>query len=78
MSRQMHDFFDRIEDLFVTNEAGEEVFWPQGGGYYNAYVLRAIADELDTRNRPWEDRLEEYFEEHPPTQIDLFFAALDS
>lgn len=64
--RAMQDFFERIEDHFVTNEAGDEVFWPpaqNNGGYYDAHVLRAIATELDKRNAPWRDRMEEYFED---------------
>lgn len=72
----MQDFFERIEGDFVTNEAGEEVFWPTGnGGYYNAYVLRAIADELDTRNGPWNDILDEYFESCPPPDSELSFVS---
>lgn len=60
------EYLDRIvEKDFVTNVDGEEVFWPEGGnGYYSSYILRAIADELDKMNGPYNDRLEEYFEEH--------------
>lgn len=64
--RAMYDYFERIEDSFVMNTAGDEVFWPTGNnGYYDAFVLRAIADELDKRNGPWNDMVEEYFENHP-------------
>lgn len=77
--RAMHDYFDRIEGDFVTNEAGDEVFWPTGNnGYYDSYVLRAIADELDKRNAPWNDRLEEWFENNPPRPCEEFSFAPDT
>jgi hypothetical protein len=69
----MHDFFERIETDFVTNEAGDEVFWPtKNGGYYDAHVLRAIADELDKRNGPWNDRVEDWFENRPQGPCEEF------
>lgn len=58
------EWIDRITETdFITNEAGDEVFWPTGNhGYYDAFMLRAIADELDKMNGPWNERVEEYFE----------------
>lgn len=71
--RAMHDYFERIEESFVTDNDGSEVFWPTGNnGFYDAFVLRAIATELDKRNGPWNDRLEEWFETHPPVPCEDF------
>jgi hypothetical protein len=65
--KSMQDYLERIEDDFVTENDGFEVFWPEGDhGYYDAAVLRAIADELDKRNGPWKDQLEEWEESCGP------------
>lgn len=60
----MQEYIDRVTKRdFVTNEAGDEVFWPTDNrGYYDSFTLRTIADELDKMNGPWNDRIEEYFE----------------
>jgi hypothetical protein len=58
----------RGSDLFASNgvkigqilakEDGYYDFWPElGGGYWPAYLLRAIADMLDTMNKPWDDQI---------------------
>lgn len=47
-------YFVRIASDFVVENDGYAVFWPQGNnGFYDAFVLRAIADELDRRNADW-------------------------
>jgi hypothetical protein len=44
------------EKDFVTDVDGYLYFWaPQGGGGWASYALRIIADELDRRNKPWDD-----------------------
>lgn len=71
--RYMTAYLERIEDDFVTNEAGDEVFWPTGNnGYYDSVVLRAIADELDKMNGPWNDTVEEWFELNPASPCEDF------
>lgn len=61
--RAMQHYLERVESDFITNDDGYEVFWPEGnGGYYASHVLRAIADELDKRNGPYDDMVNEYLE----------------
>lgn len=55
---------EHLEDNFVTDVDGYEYYWPSGNGHYAAHHLREIADELDKRNGPWNDIIEEYFEIH--------------
>ena len=50
---------------FVKDVDGFTYWWPMGGGYWPAHALRTIADELDRINKPWEDEINKYFEEHP-------------
>lgn len=48
---------------FVTGDDGFVVFWPEGQrGAFEAWHLRAIADELDRRNEKWLKQMNEYFE----------------
>jgi hypothetical protein len=58
----------RGSDLYAANgvkigqilakEDGYYDFWPEhNGGYWPAYMLRAIADMLDTMNKPWDDQI---------------------
>lgn len=50
---------------FVVVEDGSTVFWPRKiSGYLAAHVLRWIADELDKRNKPVLENIEEYFRYH--------------
>jgi len=44
---------------FVTEVDGYIYYWPDKSphGYLAAYHLRAIADELDRRNKPWDDQI---------------------
>lgn len=72
--RAMSEYLERIEGDFITNDDGYEVFWPEGNhGYYDPFVLRAIADELDKRNGPWDDQINEYFENLGPIPTDVSF-----
>lgn len=40
---------------FVTDVDGFIYWWPSGSGHHSSHHLRWIADELDRRNKPWED-----------------------
>tara|TARA_R110000824_G_scaffold172833_2_gene350795 strand:- start:4942 stop:5280 length:339 start_codon:yes stop_codon:yes gene_type:complete len=50
--------FDWLDDGFVYYFPGPRK------GCLSAWSLRAIADELDRRNKQHEDEIEEYFKEH--------------
>ena len=48
----------------LAKEDGFYDFWPElRGGYWEAHVLRAIADLLDEKNKPWQESIDKYFEE---------------
>ncbi len=40
---------------FVRDVDGFVYYAPEGWGHLSAWVLRAIADELDRRNAPWQE-----------------------
>ncbi len=46
---------------FINGDDGYWHYWPTGHGYLTACQLRIIADELDKRNEPWHNSMEEYF-----------------
>lgn len=43
------------EKDFVTDVDGYVYWWPTGGGHWASYALRIVADELDRRNAPWDE-----------------------
>ena len=46
----------------IAKEDGYYDFWPDlKGGYWSAYVLRAIADLLDDMNASWDKEINDYF-----------------
>lgn len=47
---------------FVMLEDGFVYYWPNKSGAISAHELRALADEIDRRNRDWHDQINEYFE----------------
>lgn len=51
---------------FVTFEDGYVYFWPGNcmHGALPAWALRALADELDRRNAPWDALIEQYHREN--------------
>ena len=52
---------------FVTGDDGFVCFWPAKVlGAFTSHNLRVIADELDKRNKAWEEDIEKYFRENPP------------
>jgi hypothetical protein len=51
---------------FVFNDDGYIYYFPKElNGYLSSHQLRFIADELDKRNKPWDDSIAEYFANHP-------------
>ena len=47
----------------ISGDDGFFAFWPElRGGFWEAHVLRAIADNLDKINAPWEKQIEAYFD----------------
>ena len=53
------------EGDIVRGDDGFYVYWPRRAGALPAYQLRALADELDRLNEPYEKELNKYFEENP-------------
>ena len=52
---------DRQE--FVTDSDGFVYWWPDGSsnGHLSSAHLRWIADELDSRNKEWAEKIDSYF-----------------
>lgn len=50
-----------LESNFVLDVDGFYYYWPDGNGHYAAHHLRDIADELDKRNRAWEEHIKKEF-----------------
>jgi hypothetical protein len=48
---------------FISLEDGYYYYWPHSGKGFSADNLRAIADELDRKNKPWDDQVQAYFNE---------------
>jgi hypothetical protein len=56
MSKEPKDFIKFVKDEFITDVDGFVYYWPKGSsGHYAAWMLRAIADELDQRNAAWQE-----------------------
>ena len=54
---------------FVRDVDGFLYYFPTvGGGHFSSDILRIIADELDKRNKPWQDQIEKDFEALPEFQ----------
>lgn len=53
-----------IKDDIIQDVDGYYYFWPaEGGGYFNEFTLRVIADHLEELNKPWDDEINKYFDE---------------
>lgn len=50
---------------FVYLEDGFLYYEPKGAGVISAHDLRQLADELDKRNKKWEEEINEYFRTRP-------------
>jgi hypothetical protein len=49
---------------FIAGDDGYYMYWPTTNlGAYTAHNLRIIADELDRKNKPWDDQVQAYFSE---------------
>jgi len=48
---------------FFTDVSGYIYWWPHEstGGFLSSHQLRAIADELDRRNKPFDDEVQAFF-----------------
>jgi hypothetical protein len=65
----LHAFYENGVGLGVLYREvdGFWVYAPElHGGFWTAHVMRAIADELDRRNKPWEDEINAYFARSAP------------
>lgn len=54
----------KIGEALMTEDGFFNFFPEQNNGYWPPHLLRSIADELDKINKPWEDQINKYFEEH--------------
>jgi hypothetical protein len=48
---------------FISLEDGYYYWPPSGQVVFSADNLRAFADELDRKNKPWDDQVQAYFNE---------------
>jgi hypothetical protein len=56
----------RLGDI-DTNEDGHYHYWPElRGGYWDAPIMRAIADKLDELNKPIEEEEDTFFKAYFP------------
>lgn len=55
----------------VRDVDGYYYFWPtKNEGHYSSQHLREIANHLDELNKPYEESIDEYFRNNPPTDTD--------
>lgn len=61
---------------FVQDVDGYVYYSPNGAnGHLSAWMLRALADELDQRNAPWDAQINRYFADHaqpPSLELEAF------
>lgn len=49
----------------VVGVDGFYVYWPaRSDGYWDSHTMRKIADKIDELDKPWQDNINEYFEQH--------------
>jgi hypothetical protein len=66
MTEAEEKFIARVDarDEFALDVDGFWYYWPKrNGGSISTWMLRAIADELDRRNEPWQREIDAYFAE---------------
>lgn len=69
------EIIKRIDERrdFVTYVDGFVYYWPTTRGHHSTHVLRVIADELEKRDKPWEEIIARDFngvqEETGPSEI---------
>jgi len=64
MNQEAQKIIQRVDeagDIFPL-EDGFYYYGSSGGGALSSWNLRVIADELDKRNKDWDDQLNEHFE----------------
>ena len=61
----MSRLLEAVKDDLLVGDDGYVVFWPAGTGKgaYTSTNLREIADEIDRRNKPWDDQLQKYIKQ---------------
>lgn len=56
-----HDNGVKLGEI-IMSEDGYYVFFPElREGFWEAYVLRQIADKVDEMNKPWDDQVKQFF-----------------
>lgn len=54
----------RLANDIIVGDDGYYIFWPtSGAGAFEAWNLRLVADILDELNKPWDNQINEYFNE---------------
>lgn len=53
----MSDILKAVAKELFPDVDGYVKYWPKQGGFLEAHHLRAIADELDRRNKAWDDEV---------------------
>lgn len=79
-TRSVTQLIEKAQADFVVEMDGFVYYAPVAGrGHFNAWMLRALADELDRRNAAWEAEIEHYFEQQngQDTQGELDFKNFD-
>jgi hypothetical protein len=64
MKRRRQKLIDLVDERkeFVLDVDGFLYYWPSPNlGHLSSCQLRWIADELDKRNKPWQDQIEKDF-----------------
>lgn len=62
-SKELIEKINKKEE-FITFEDGFVYYWATGQGGFSSWQLRVIADELDKRNKSWQENISKYFEEN--------------
>lgn len=67
-AKSLIELVDEAGD-FVALEDGYIYFWEPHRGCLSAEQLREIADELDRRNKAWNDQVEKDLEQRPVPEV---------
>lgn len=64
MKAVMSRVISMASEDFIAFDDGFYYFWPAGSkGAFAAHELRLIADELDRRNKSWQEQINNYFDQ---------------
>lgn len=53
-----------VDSQLIQEVDGFYYYFPENGGFITSHGLRIIADELDRRNKDWDDEITKYCEGH--------------